>query len=48
MTNESKKSYQKADRITLPQDIQAKDLPFLPEELRDNFIQYQRLLKLDP
>ena len=35
-------------RITLHQDIQAEDLPLLPEELKEDFIQYQRVLKLDP
>jgi mRNA-degrading endonuclease YafQ of YafQ-DinJ toxin-antitoxin module len=35
-------------RITLHQNIQTEDLPFLPEELREDFIQYQRILMLDP
>ncbi len=35
-------------RIILHQDIAAKDLPLLPEELKEDFIQYQRVLKLDP
>jgi mRNA interferase RelE/StbE len=34
--------------ITLHQDIQAEDIPLLPEELREDFIQYQRVLKLNP
>jgi hypothetical protein len=35
-------------RITLHQDLQTEDLPLLPDELREDFIQYQRVLKLDP
>lgn len=35
-------------KITLHQDVQVEDIPLLPEELKDEFIQYQRVLKLDP
>jgi len=35
-------------KVTLHQDIQSEDLSLLPEELREKFIQYQRVLKLDP
>ena len=35
-------------RINLHQSINTDDLSLLPEALRDDFIQYQRVLKLDP
>jgi mRNA interferase RelE/StbE len=35
-------------RINLHRSINTDDLSLLPEALRDDFIQYQRVLKLDP
>ena len=35
-------------KLALHQDIQSEDLVLLPEELQKKFIQYQKVLKVDP